>query len=134
MCRMTDDPLAPRYTIADQARDMANQGYSHLEIASELGISGAESAAMIGPVTPAQVRRIEQVNVTRAIGHGDLAPHAQAARLVLEAKLPGEYGRQAAQGDMTLRVIVDRSGALRRAAMLESVVEGELVTSETPPA
>ena len=134
MCRMTDDPLAPRYTIADQARDMAQQGYTDIEVAAELGITDREAGVLMGKVTLPQLRRIEQGTVRRAVGDGNLASHVQAARLLMEAGLPDEYGRQAAQGDMTLRVIVDRSGALRRAAMLESVVEGELVAQEGPPA
>jgi len=105
------------------AADLAAQGATVSEIAAQLGITPLQAAQDAGPITPAQLRRIEQVAVDRAIGTDDNLPHVQAIQFMLANHLPAQYGRQAQAGSTTLRVIVDRSFKLRDA----QVSEGELV-------
>jgi hypothetical protein len=106
------------------AADLAAQGATVSEIAAQLGITPLQAAADAGPVTPAQIRRIEQVAVARAVGSGDSLPHVQAIQFMLANHLPAQYGRQAQAGSTTLRVIVDRGFKLRDA----QVTDGEVVT------
>jgi hypothetical protein len=108
------------------AADMAAQGATVDEIADKLGLSQAEAANQAGPITPAQLRRLEHVALQRGIGMGDSLPHVQAAQFMLVAHVPEQYGRAGAgQGSATLRVIVDRTWQLR--AQAGQTIEGEVV-------
>ena len=108
------------------ASELAAQGATVDEIASQLGLSQADAANQAGPITPAQLRRLEHVMVSRAVGMGDSLPHIQAGQFVLSNRDPSQWGRQAAgQGSATLRVIVDRTWQLR--AQAGQVIEGETV-------
>lgn len=114
-----------------RAVTLAMSGHTHEEIAKLLGITDVQASRAIGHlgVTQAQWWRTEQVNLQRAIGDGHLAPHAQAARLVLEAYNPAVYGK-AQTGNVSIRVVVDRSGTLREAyaqSIGGQVVDGEVI-------
>ena len=108
------------------AAELAATGATVDEIARQLGLSQAEAANQAGPITPAQLRRIEHVTVARAIGNDVAVPHVQAAQFMLGAHVPEQYGRAGqGQGSATLRVIVDRTWQLR--AQAGQVIEGETV-------
>lgn len=98
-------------TLTDLApptpRELAEAGATAPEIAAALGIPVADAALQAGPITPAQLRRVEQVALSRAIGHDGLAPHVQAAQFMLAAHAPDLYGRQAAGAAPALVVVVD---------------------------
>ena len=105
---------------------LAVAGHTVTEIAAQLGLSQAEAASAMGAITPAQLDRIEQVALARAVGIGDSLPHVQAAQFILANHRPAIYGRQAGQaGTTTLRVILDRDFKLRDA---RRDLEGEVVT------
>lgn len=112
------------------ALSLAEQGNTLYEIAVEMGCTEAQAALQAGPITPAQINRVEQMLLSRAIGYGHLAPHVQAAQFMLNAHRPELYGRAGQQqGSTTINVIVDRSGELRaKARVLEGTVVPVLAT------
>lgn len=128
--RMDDDAaLAALLDMPIDPAALAAKGATVFEIADKLGLSQTEAAMAAGPVTAAQLSRIEQVLVARAVGIGDSLPHVQAAAQLLQAYKPETYGRQAAQqGSTTLRVVVDRTFATQRA----QAIEGEIVAAPLP--
>jgi hypothetical protein len=99
-------------TVRPDPAQLAAMGATASEIAAVLAIPTRDAAVQAGDVTPAQLRRIEQTLVDRAVG-GEYAPHVQASQYLLGAHLPMVYGRQAAQsGNTTINVIVNRGRAL----------------------
>ena len=120
-----DDALQALLDMPVTPAQLAESGHTVTEIAAQLGMSQAEAAAAMGSITPAQLDRIEQVALARAVGIGDSLPHVQAAQFLLGSHRPSVYGRQAGQaGTTTLRVILDRDFKLRDA---RRDLEGEVV-------
>jgi hypothetical protein len=96
------------------ARELAEQGATAPEIAAILGIPEGEAAIAAGSVTRAQLQRVEQMTVARAIGigprgaDGSLAPHVQGAQFLLANHIPAQYGRQVGGAAPTMiQVMVD---------------------------
>lgn len=124
------DDLLPDGSLS--ARDLAELGATLPEIAAELEISEREASELQGPVTPAQLRRIEHMTVARAVGMGESLPHVQAQQFMLANHMPDQYGRQAGQGNATLRVVVDRDWTKRERVTHEGEIALALLTPPTP--
>lgn len=101
-------------------REMASLGLTVNEIMSALGLPEHEASTAAGPLTPAQLLRVEHVTLARAVGTGGLAPHIQAGQFLLQNHMPETYGKQANNASATLRVIVDTGYTLRAGVTLEA--------------
>lgn len=108
--------------------EMANLGLTVNEIASALGLTQNAAALAAGPLTPAQLLRVEHVTLARAVGTDGLAPHIQAGQFLLQNHMPETYGKQNQGSNTTLRVIVDSGYTLRQAV----TVEGEIQALPAP--
>ena len=122
-----DEPDALAAILGDtpSPAQLAAQGATIVEIAQQLGMSQVDVARVIGPITPAQLDRLEHVQVARGVGTAELAPHVQAAQMLLNAYRPETYGRQAQAGTGTLRVVIDGDWRIRDSRA--RTIEGELV-------
>jgi hypothetical protein len=122
---------APDLSPTLTARDMAEAGATVEEIARALDVSERQASLDAGPVTGAQLRRIEHMQLARAIGYRELAPHTQASQFLLAAHVPETYGRQAVAGEARIRVIVDRDWSRRAVEVSDGVIVPATLTPST---